>query len=159
SDPSRVPDATTIAHPTNPPEGHAMSMRIASGLSLLATLTLVNPAGAADKLSMQAFSARLAATPTGKDAESLADDVRAWFGKDRAGRNNVITGANPRVEGLETAWAIEAPAAKGAAVVASDGMTRALTRIGDTPIFAARYPLIHGSAFRWSYWIDGTQVG
>jgi len=136
-----------------------MSTRSALGLSLLLTFTLAHPAGADDKLSMQALGARLAARPTGENAEALAEDIRAWFGKDRAGRNNVITGANPRVEGLETAWAIEAPGAKTAAVVTSDAKILPLTRVGDTPIFAATFPFAQGSAFRWSYSNDGTQVG
>jgi enterochelin esterase family protein len=89
----------------------------------------------------------------------LAADVRAWFGKDRAGKNNVVGGANPKVEGLETAWAFEAPDAKGVSVIASDGTTWALTRIGDTPVFATTNGLVHGSAFRWSYVSDGTRAG
>ena len=60
-----------------------------------------------------------------------------WFGKGQNGRNNVITGANPKVEGLETAWAIEAPDAKTAAVVTSDGKTIPLIHIDGTPVFAA----------------------
>jgi len=136
-----------------------MNTRAAPGLSLLLTLTLAHPAGAADKLSMQTLAARLAAKPAGENAEALADDVRAWFGKDRAGKNNVLNGANPKVEGLETAWAIEAPAAKTAAIVTSDGKTLPLTRIGDTPVFAAAFPFAQGAAFRWSYVSDGTQVG
>jgi len=111
-----------------------MSTRAALGLSLLLTFTLAHPAGAADKLSMQTLGARLAARPTGENAEALAEDVRAWFGKDRAGKNNVTNGANPKVEELETAWAIEAPGAKTAAVVTSDGKTLKVAnpdKIGD----------------------------
>ena len=70
---------------------------------------------------MQTMSARIAARPAGEAAKTLAEDIRTWFGKDRAGKNNVIDGANPKVEGLETAWAIEAPAAKLVAVAASEG--------------------------------------
>jgi len=136
-----------------------MSTRTALALSLLLTLSLAHRAGAADKLSMQTLGARLAAKPTGENAEALAQDVRAWFGKDRAGKHNVLNGANPRLEGLETAWAIEAPGAKTAAVVTSDGKTLPLARIGDSPVFAATFPFPHGSAFRWSYVSDGTQVG
>jgi enterochelin esterase-like enzyme len=135
-----------------------MSTRTGLGLLLLATSTLAPPAGAADTLSIPALSARLAAKPAGEDAQALAEDVRAWFGKDRTGKNNVIGGANPKVEGLETAWAIEAPEAKAAAVVTSDGKSLPLTRIGDTPIFAATYPFAHGSALRWKYIADGTRM-
>jgi enterochelin esterase-like enzyme len=135
-----------------------MSTRTGLGLLLLATSTLAPPAEAADKLSIPALSARLAAKPAGEDAQALAEDVRAWFGKDRTGKNNVIGGANPKVEGLETAWAIEAPEAKAAAVVTSDGKSLPLTRIGDTPIFAATYPFAHGSALRWKYIADSTRM-
>ena len=134
-----------------------MSTRTGLGLLLLATSTLAPPAGAADKLSIPTLNARLAAKPAGEDAQALAEDVRAWFGKDRTGKNNVIGGANPKVEGLETAWAIEAPEAKAAAVVTSDGKNLPLTRIGDTPIFAATSPFAHGSALRWKYTADGTR--
>ncbi len=125
------------------------------GLSLLFTLTLAHPAGAADKLSVRTLGARLAAKPTGAEAEALAQEVRDWFGKDRAGRLNVANGASPKVEGLATAWAIEAPEAKDAAVTTSDLKSLPLTRIGGTPLFAGTFSLAPGSAVRWSYFIDG----
>ena len=128
-----------------------MSTRTFIGISILLSFSTTHLARGAEALSMQTLGARLAARPTGEDAEALAEDVRAWFGKDRAGKDNVINGANPKIEGLETAWAIEAPDAKTAAVVTSDGKTLPLTRIGDTPIFAGTFSLAHGSAFRWSY--------
>jgi enterochelin esterase-like enzyme len=125
------------------------------GLTLLFTFTLANPAGAsADKLSIQTLGARLAAKPTGAEAEALAQEVRDWFGKDRAGRLNVTNGASPKVEGLATAWAIEAPEAKEAAVTTSDLKSLPLTRIGGTPLFAGTLSLAPGSAARWSYFID-----
>jgi enterochelin esterase-like enzyme len=127
-------------------------------ISLLATFALAHPAAGADKLSTQTLAARIAAKPTGADAEALAEEVRAWFGKDRAGRNNVVDGANPKVEQLETAWAIEVPGAKTAAVSTGDGKSWPLTQIGETPIFAAMFPLPQGSAFRWSYVADGIRV-
>ena len=94
-----------------------MSTLTGLGLLLLATFTPTQPAGAAGKLSIPTLNARLAARPMGADAQALAEEIHAWFGKDRAGRDNVTSGANPKVEGLETAWAIEAPGAKTAAVV------------------------------------------
>jgi enterochelin esterase-like enzyme len=84
-------------------------------------------------------------------------DVRAWFGKDRNGRNNVIDGANPHVEGLDTAWAIEAPNAKTAAVVTSDRKKVSLVRIGNSALFAATFPVAAGAAFRWMYVTDDTR--
>jgi enterochelin esterase-like enzyme len=127
-------------------------------ISVLATLALAHPALGADKLSTQTLAARIAAKPTGADAEALAQEIRAWFGKDRAGKNNVLDGANPKVEQLETAWAIEAPEARSAAVATSDRKLLPLTQIGDTPIFAAVIPMAHGAAFRWSYETDGSRA-
>jgi enterochelin esterase-like enzyme len=124
-------------------------------VAVLATFTLAHPAVGADKLSTQTLAARLAAKPTRADAEALAQEIRDWFGKDRAGNNNVLGGANPKVEQLETAWAIEAPEARSAAVATSDRKLFPLTQIGDTPIFAAVIPMAHGAAFRWSYETDG----
>ncbi len=136
-----------------------MNTRAALGLSLLLTVNWAHPARAADDLSVQRLGARLAAQPTGETAEALAAEIRAWFGKDRAGKNNVIGGANPQVDGLETAWAIEAPGAKTAALVTSDGKSLPLTRVGDTSVFAAKLQFTHGSAIRWSYVSDGNQLG
>jgi len=136
-----------------------MRTRTTLGLSLLFAFTLAHPAGAADKLSIQTLGARLAAKPSGAEAEALAQEVRDWFGKDRAGKDNVINGANPKVVGLETAWAIEAPEAKEVAVVTSDLKSLPLTRIGDTPIFAASFALADGRVFRWSYMSDGKREG
>jgi enterochelin esterase-like enzyme len=136
-----------------------MSTRSALGFSLLLTFTPMDPAGAADKPTVQTLGTRFAARPTGAEAETLANDVRAWFGKDRNGTNNVVNGANPRVEGLETAWAIEAPNAKTAAVVTSDGKSIPLVHIDGTSLFAATWAVADGSAFRWTYVSDGNKEG
>ena len=136
-----------------------MSTRTALGLSLFFTFILTDPAGAADKLSAQTLGARLAKRPTGADAEALAKDIRAWFGKDRSGKSNLITGANPKIEGFDTAWAIEAPDAKTAAVVTSDGKTMLLLHIDGTPVFAATFKLADGSGFRWTYVSDAKPAG
>jgi enterochelin esterase family protein len=137
-----------------------MRLRIATGLALLVTLLLSHPARADDKISVKTLGARLAANPTGDEAKALADEIRAWFGKDRAGRPNVNNGASPKVEGLESAWAIEAPGATKASIVTSERKAIPLIRVGDTPIFAATFPMAHGSAFTWTYVIDdGRQRG
>ena len=136
-----------------------MSTRAAVGFTLLLGFTAGDPAQAADKPWVQTLGPRLAAKPTGQEAEALANDVRTWFGKDRNGRNNVINGGNPQIEGLETAWAIEAPNAKTAAVVTSDGKALPLVHIDGTPVFAATWALADGSAFRWTYVSDGNKEG
>ncbi len=128
-------------------------------LSLLVTLILAHAAGAAEKVSMRTLGARLAEKPTGEKANALAEDIRTWFGKDRSGRSNLINGANPKVEGLDTAWAIEAPGAKAVQIIASDGKIFPMTWVRGTPVFAAVIPMVDGSAFRWTYQIDGSPSG
>jgi enterochelin esterase-like enzyme len=135
-----------------------MRTRTSLGLLLFMLVTLTDPAMAAEKLSMKALTDRLAAKPTGEDAKAFAEDIRAWFGKDRSGRFNVINGANPKIEELETAWAIEVPGAKKAEVALSNGKTLPLIQVGDTPLFATTVSFAHGSAFQWSYVIDGRPV-
>ena len=136
-----------------------MSTRTALGITLVFALSLAAPASAADELSVHSLGSRLAAMPTGQEAEALAKDVRSWFGKDRNDRNNVLSGANPKVKELETAWAIDAPNAKTAAVVTSDGKNFPLIHIDGTPLFAATWPLADGSAFHWTYVSDGNKEG
>ena len=128
-------------------------------LIVLSILAAASPARAADPLSVRTLSVRLASKPAGDAATALADDVRAWFGKDQSGKLNVSTGANPKVEGLLTAWAIEAPEAKTAAVAMAGGKTVELVRIGETPVFAKVIPLESGAGFRWSYEVDGKHSG
>jgi enterochelin esterase-like enzyme len=136
-----------------------MFTRAALGFSLVVSFSLAHPLIAADKMSIQALGTRLEAKPTGADAEALANDVRAWFGKDRAGKNNVLVGANPKVEELMTAWAIEAPQAKTATVTLEGAKGLPLARIGETPLFAGVFPFAHGAAYRYAYEIDGKKVG
>jgi enterochelin esterase-like enzyme len=128
-----------------------MSPHTAFWLALLGTVALTSPAAAADKLSTRSLDSRLAEKPTGQNAGALAGEIRSWFGKERSGNSFVINGAPPKVEGLETAWAIEAPEAKSAAVVVSDDKILPLVRVGDTPVFAGTFRFDHGTAFRWSY--------
>ncbi len=136
-----------------------MSTPAILGLSVLLTVTLSYPAVAAEKLTILTLKARLAAGPNGPEAEALAKEMRDWFGKDRQGKLNVINGANPKVEGLETAWAIESPEAKEASVVTSDGKTLGLVRIGDTHLFASTFRFAEGTALRWTYLSDGSREG
>ncbi len=128
-------------------------------LALVATVNVTQTARAADPLTMETLSARLAAKPSGAGAEALANQVRAFFGKDRAGKNSVLTGANPKVQELQTAWAIEAPGGLNAVVSLGGGKSLPLSRIGETPVFAGVVVLTNGSAHHWSYEVDGKTVG
>lgn len=134
-----------------------MSARTKIGLLLPAVFTLAYPAGAADGLSTRELAARLRARPEGADARALAADVRAWFGRDGTRRPAVARGADPKIEGLETAWAVEAPGARAASVATGDGRSLPLARIGETPTFAAVHAFADGTALTWSYVIDGVR--
>ncbi|MBI3736875.1 enterochelin esterase [Candidatus Sumerlaeota bacterium] len=90
------------------------------------------------------------------DPAPLAERVRAWFGPE-----NLPKGPGPKVEGLDVAWAIEAPGAAAAPKVASEdnSFSLALTRIGATDIYAGVATLTDGTAFRWAYDVDGKKLG
>src|SRR5262249_49909185 len=137
----------------------AMSARITAPVVIFACVSFASQAArAAEPLTVEILKTRLASHPTGDAARALADDVRAWFGKDRTGRLNVLGGGNPKGDGLNSAWAIEAEQATAAAVKTADGNTIALARIGDTPIFAATAAFPEGTGLRWSYVINDGQA-
>jgi enterochelin esterase-like enzyme len=139
----------------------ARSAALGIGLLLGLSLTIAaRPSAAAvaddEKLTPAKLSARLAARPAGDDAETLAQAVRSWFGKD-----NLTRGPNPKIDGLEVAWAIEAPGAKAAPqIVSADGAFRQpLVRVGTTDVYAATFPLPEGTGMRWAYEVDGKRLG
>src|SRR5579875_2802228 len=110
-------------------------------LFLIALLLCVGgliPMAFADNLTPPLLKQRLADNPTGAVADQLAEQVRNWFGS-----AEIKDGAPPRVEGLTTAWAIEAPDATVPPKVVSDTgrYTIPLQRIGQTPIYAAAVDL------------------
>jgi enterochelin esterase family protein len=134
--------------------------RLLPGLGVGAVLLMTAAVGrAADpdegKLTPKSLSARLAAQPKGEDARKLADAVRDWFGKDA-----LREGPNPKIDGLEVAWAFEAKDPKDAPVVVSqDGsFTLPLIRIGDTDVYAATFPFPDGAAMRWAYQVGGKRL-
>src|SRR5438067_1453769 len=116
-------------------------MRLQWMLLVLGVATLVSfccAAMAQVPLTPKTLRAQLAANPTGADAERLAEQVRAWFGKD-----NLLKGANAKIEMLDVAWAIELPgtdATQPPSVLAENGLHVTLTPIGDTGVFAAALP-------------------
>ena len=112
-------------------------------------------------------------------AAGLADKIRAMVGK-----NNLATGANPKVEGLYVAWAVESPGLKSApSVVALAGgglvppmpatrvgsldvfstdtvgvaapMRIPLTRVGASDLYTYAGKVPDGFAIRWQYDLDG----
>jgi enterochelin esterase family protein len=96
----------------------------------------------------------LAASPTGPAAAALVDKLRKWFGEE-----GLKNGA-AKMEGLEVAFALEAPGAKAVTAQSVDGLVRRkLTPIGEGPVFVAVDSLADGTALRFSYNVDGRQVG
>lgn len=119
-------------------------------LLLLPTLAV-----AQDALTPKSLEAALRAKPTDADAEKLAERIRAYFGKDA-----IKNGANAKVDELTVAWAIEAPGATAPKVISADGkFTQALSRAGNTDVYAAVLTLADGAAVRWAYDIDGKKIG
>src|SRR5262249_5651691 len=104
------------------------------------------------KLTPRTLSAKLAAQPKGEDARKLADAVREWFGKGAL--------RDPKVDGLEVAWAFETADPKDAPVVVSQDGTfiLPLIRIGDTDVYAATFPFPDGAAMRWAYQVGGKRL-
>lgn len=141
-----------------------MSGRFPLALALVLAICPTSPASAqATKvgsqgggLTTQALTKRLAARPTGADAEKLADEVRSMFG----GKAKLTRGPGPKVDGLNAAWAIEAPGASAAPKVISEDGSKSiiLTRIGDTDVYAHAVTLPDGFAARWRFEVDGKAI-
>jgi enterochelin esterase family protein len=135
-----------------------MRRRILTGPGLLLGVALAVPAvspAAEEPLTPNRLSRRLAAEPKGEDAEKLARAIRDWFG----GKEKLSQGPNPKVEGLEVAWAIEAHGAKDVKVVTEDQRDMPLVRVGNTDVYAGTFPMPNGTALRWSYDVDGKGIG
>jgi enterochelin esterase family protein len=102
------------------------------------------------QLTPKSLQAALQAKPRGSEAEKLAEQVRAWFGKDIS---DLSKGAAPKIDDLTVAWAIEVPEAKSAPRVSSQDakFVAPLNRIGNTNVYAAVAEFPWGTAFRWRY--------
>jgi enterochelin esterase-like enzyme len=97
----------------------------------------------------------LTAKPGGAEADALADKLRRWFGADA-----IKAGAVAKAEGLDVAWAIEAPGAKEVFACSVDRVYRQrLDAVGATGVWAAVATLSDGTALRFCYEVDGRRVG
>lgn len=106
-------------------------------------------------LTPKALQKALAGKPKGSEADKLAEEIRAWFGKDA-----LMKGAPAKTEDLAVAWAIELPNANATPrVVSLDGkFALPLTRIGNTDVYAAVAELKEGQAMRWQFEIADRKV-
>jgi enterochelin esterase family protein len=127
-------------------------------LCLLAILVVdrIGSAQPEERLSLAGLQTALAAKPAGAAAEQLAERIRTTFG-----RENLLRGPGPRIDGLAVAWAIELPEASGTPeVVAREGDWRLpLTRVGSTPVYAAVTTLPDGTVMRWQYAAGERRIG
>lgn len=108
-------------------------------------------------ISAGELGTRLATGPTGREAEELAARVRA-----RVGEKALRDGGAQFIDGLDVAWAIEAPAARGAPEVVADlgaDFRLPLRPLGEGGLHAAATTLPTGSAIRWHLEVDGAQIG
>jgi enterochelin esterase-like enzyme len=120
------------------------------GLLVLSLARAASAAPAAEQLTVKTLSARLAANPAGAEAEKLANAIREWIGKDKLAR-----GADPKVDGLEVAWAIEVPNARDVQVLTESNPVFPLVQVGETGVYAGTFPLPDGTGLRWFYQVDG----
>jgi enterochelin esterase family protein len=123
-----------------------------SGLLLISLAFAYQDAALTPKSLQKALETK----PTGAEAEKLAEQIRAYFGKDA-----LLRGPAAKVDELTVAWAIEvAGATREPKVVSNDGkFGLALARVGNTDVYAAVATLRWGDAMIWSYDVDGKKMG
>ena len=85
-----------------------------------------------------------------------AEAFSKWFGQD-----HLAKGTNPRSEDLKFIFAVAAPyKPKTVEAVSDDGTWSVkLKRLANSEVFAAATTLPEGAGFRWSYYIDTTNLG
>src|SRR2546423_7899962 len=85
-------------------------------LQIMLTLAMLTPvmSSAQEPLTVRDLAIAIGNGIREESAPKLADQIRTMFGRD-----NLQRGANPKVDGLWVAWAIEAPGAKSVAIVSS----------------------------------------
>jgi enterochelin esterase family protein len=132
-----------------------MKTCLAAAWATAVGIALAPAAMGAEALTPLALKEKLASKPSGDAAAQLATAVTDWFGK-----ANLQQGAPPKIEGMDMAWAIEAPGASAPPrVVSSDGtLNLPLARIGTGDLYAATASFPEGTALLWSYEVDGKKV-
>jgi enterochelin esterase family protein len=105
-------------------------------------------------LDPKSLEAALATNPQGSEAERLADRIRQAFG----GRDALLRGAQPMIDELTVAWAIDLPGWHPAPNLPSPRVWRPvgnagypMTQIGTTGVYALVRTFAHGDAFPWTY--------
>ena len=124
-----------------------MSLKFTLAVALLLSLFWL-PQQQTSSLTPKTLQKALAGKPKGADADKLAEDIRAWFGKEA-----LVKGAPAKTDDLAVAWAIETANAKAAPrVVSLDGkFTLSLVRVGNSDVYAGVAELKEGQAMRWQF--------
>jgi enterochelin esterase-like enzyme len=139
------------------------SLALSLALLLAANTLLTPPASAQDDapLTPRELYAALLRKPAGAEAERLVERLRAYFGQDAQGNDNLKAGKTVRTDDLAAAWAVELAEASAAPVVKADGesFTLPLARVGETNVYAASAMLPSGTAFRWHYEVGDRRFG
>jgi enterochelin esterase family protein len=119
------------------------------------------PPAESPSLDVKTLDAALLAKPQGADAERLAERIRTAFG----GRDVLMRGAAPKIDELTVAWALELseplPANTPLPRVARDtgAVNYAMTRVGQTNVYALVRTLAHGTAFTWHFEAGNRRFG
>jgi enterochelin esterase family protein len=110
----------------------------------------------APSLTPESLQAALKARPSGTRAEQLAEQIRQYFG----GKESLQKGPPPKVEGLLTAWAIEASGDHAVPrIVSDDGRkTVKLTAVGSTGVYAAVNPFPDQTVQMFHYEVGGKRI-
>lgn len=109
--------------------------------------------------------AALLRRPAGVEAEKLVQRLRAYFGKDAQGNDNLKAGKMVKTDDVWAAWAVElADASSLSATVPvmkadDNSFSLPLARVGETNVYAAAAMLPSGTAFRWHYEIGDRKFG
>jgi enterochelin esterase family protein len=104
-------------------------------------------------LDVATLKKALAAAPSGATATALLDKLRRWYG-------DGLASGGVKTEGLEVAFAIEAPGAKSVTAQSVNGLIRRkLSPIADSGVWVAVETFADGTALRFGYNVDGRTVG
>lgn len=118
-------------------------------------IAIATPCSAQIKVDHKSLQADLALPIYPVEATRIANQMIDWFGD-----ANIRKGPNPKIDGLNAAWAILVPGAKNAEVYAEDGkFTLRLRHLAGTDVFAGAIELPDWAGMVWHYRVDGKQMG
>ena len=110
-------------------------------------------------LDVRSLETALAANPQGAEAEGLAERIRQAFG----GRDALLRGAQPLIDGTTVAWAVERPEGdqRPPRILRPYGnRSYPMRQVGTTGVYAVARSFSSGEGFAWMYDLGGdTRTG